>query len=786
MYAQGPRATARECGPQASDVKNQLLRPSQGDALRTQQAFQDRGACPQLVTSSLSACTATLCTKVQLGAVGRRHHTTRSHRQLLKAPIAADQAGPQAEPDSRFLFQHLADKLSRLMGGGQSKPPRRSLTLADVLHFAPEILERVGLGDLLSLLNSSRDVRCAVLRRMAAVWTAGKSMLRDVADDAEEIGDATMSLNFDGIWVPANQAATLLASLQSCRLETLRRDDDPAAHVRAISIVLEQSLQGGKHQQLSLRGLSLAAPLPGVHLSSDAQRLGPELERLRKVIHELRCTPGRQGGGRSSSRPLHVGFSANSCSVGTYVGPDRFLVRELNGSISVFDLPGVLQAHHVDLEHVTIKGNANPYHNFPEPVPMSAVSQHCQLWDAVRDAAKLRVLRLELSGMSPNLVLEAQVYASFVAALREGISRLRVLELGNNMVSGAAVPEIARAVSTSKTLEELKLRSCGIEQEGVHVLATTLADGGGGVLRILDLGNTKIKCPDCYANAATTATAALARLVCCGRLEELYLARVQLLDVDAASLATAIEAASSKLRILDVTDNRIGDVGIAALGTAMGTSRTLEVLKLDCNYIGDDGLRACGQGLKSSTTIKELGLNRPLLMFASTSTPAIGAARSLGEGLRHTRSLQVLRLDWYNTFGLAEHMEILGGLAANTSVRELSLLCAQVDDGFLGEVAGMLRRNRSLRSLNLNSAHFTKEGLTTIGIALRGGNMTLEHLSEQHRDAKGSCRFRRDAIKAADEALRSSEVRRTSRRNLANTCVAALALSLAKALASES
>ena len=69
-------------------------------------------------------------------------------------------------------------------------------------------------------------------------------------------------------------------------------------------------------------------------------------------------------------------------------------------------------------------------------------------------------------------------------------------------------------------------------------------------------------------------------------------------------------ASNSTVKYLDLSQNRIGDVGAAYLGNLLKENNTLTELHLDCNSIGNKGAKSICDGLKYNTGLTRLHLQR--------------------------------------------------------------------------------------------------------------------------------------------------------------------------------
>ncbi|KAJ8601868.1 hypothetical protein CTAYLR_002683 [Chrysophaeum taylorii] len=92
------------------------------------------------------------------------------------------------------------------------------------------------------------------------------------------------------------------------------------------------------------------------------------------------------------------------------------------------------------------------------------------------------------------------------------------------------------------------------------------------------------------------------------RVRSLSLARNRISDASVVVLGRAIEDPSSRLAALDLSDNRIGPDGFAALGAALCHTKTLLSLNLDGNPVAT--AIALADGLRHNLALVELSLRR--------------------------------------------------------------------------------------------------------------------------------------------------------------------------------
>ncbi|XP_059418599.1 NACHT, LRR and PYD domains-containing protein 12-like isoform X1 [Carassius carassius] len=187
--------------------------------------------------------------------------------------------------------------------------------------------------------------------------------------------------------------------------------------------------------------------------------------------------------------------------------------------------------------------------------------------------------------------------AALASALRSNSSHLRELNLSGNKIGDSGVMLLSAGLEDLHCeLEILWLRDCGITNEGCAALASALRSNPSH-LRRLDLswnkkGDLGVK------------------LLCAGlkdphcKLEELQLRDCGVTHEGCAALASALGSNPSHLRHLDLSWNKIEDLGVKRLCAGLkGNHCKLEMLWLrDCG-ITDEGCVALASALRSNSSL---------------------------------------------------------------------------------------------------------------------------------------------------------------------------------------
>jgi len=206
---------------------------------------------------------------------------------------------------------------------------------------------------------------------------------------------------------------------------------------------------------------------------------------------------------------------------------------------------------------------------------------------AVSTMSALTVIRLRNVGLSA--VGARKLTAS------PAWKNLRVLDLrGNPKLGPRGVQWLVDKLSLATNLEELNLSNCRMGHFGAKALGDTSLPSS---LKVLDLSCNGI------GNDGTWKLApALKDLT---NLESLLLSKNQIGDDGASEIGHQLP---DSLKILDMRDNDVADVGAEMVAAALVKSR-LERLMLANNKIGSPGATALSQVVVQSSSLIELDLN---------------------------------------------------------------------------------------------------------------------------------------------------------------------------------
>lgn len=328
-------------------------------------------------------------------------------------------------------------------------------------------------------------------------------------------------------------------------------------------------------------------------------------------------------------------------------------------------------------------------------VPTSTQESYQPWTDLLSSSKKLQVLRL----------IECRLTLEQIQDLSNGLGRgncdgrdgssnctLQVLDLRGNILQDASCEALATALQYNTSLTKLILQDTNLTNAGLAKLAVGL--GRNQSLTKLNLRGNQLQG-----------------------------------DLGCEALANKLSPSSpsfvaSSLRVLDVSENCLGNAGAAALGRLLSTNPTaLQELHMESCDMTGSGVAALAEGLRRNMHLQEwdlcqnvvdpkatkaianmLGYNKTLMMLnLSGCSVTDESATSLATALMHNETLQELALS-FNRIGNVG-VKSLADMLPSTRLSALSLQFNLFDNNGLEHFITGLAQNVYLKDLFVMNAH---------------------------------------------------------------------------------
>uniref|UniRef100_A0A8C1P5V8 NACHT domain-containing protein n=1 Tax=Cyprinus carpio TaxID=7962 RepID=A0A8C1P5V8_CYPCA len=192
--------------------------------------------------------------------------------------------------------------------------------------------------------------------------------------------------------------------------------------------------------------------------------------------------------------------------------------------------------------------------------------------------------------------------AALASALRSKSSHLRELDLSLNEIGDSGVKCLWAGLEDPLCkLEKLWLRYCGVTDEGCAAVTSALRSNPSH-LKELDLSLNKIDAVNLFSYV-------LQNPHC--KLEKLGLSDCGITDEGCAALASALRSNPLHLRELDLSGNKLGDLGVKCLCAGLEDPNCkLEILWLSDCGVTDEGCAALTSALRSNPShLREMRLS---------------------------------------------------------------------------------------------------------------------------------------------------------------------------------
>lgn len=295
-----------------------------------------------------------------------------------------------------------------------------------------------------------------------------------------------------------------------------------------------------------------------------------------------------------------------------------------------------------------------------------------------------------------------------VDSLRDNVT-VRTVVLAGNTIADEGCAAVCEALKSNKCVTALDLGSNSLTEASGHAIGSLMQHST--LINALDVSRQLLR---------DAGAVAIARGVRRNRpaspLHALYFSSALVGAAGAKALAGLIASSRSKLRLLDLSVNRIGDAGARRIAEALRASTTIRRLNLASNGIGEEGGAALAHAVATQTSLRILNLSRNSL------GPGIAAALEFNDSLVDVNFSNVALGDEGAT-------AVATALLANQrpSLTKLNLTANTISDHGATQLARLLRASTVLRHIDMTGNHVSDKGASSYGAALRL-NTTLTSL----------------------------------------------------------
>ncbi|XP_078087630.1 NACHT, LRR and PYD domains-containing protein 3-like [Mustelus asterias] len=366
--------------------------------------------------------------------------------------------------------------------------------------------------------------------------------------------------------------------------------------------------------------------------------------------------------------------------------------------------------------------SARPLEEFLGPFHHQAT---CRVIDWVKEKVKEQIGKMA-SEPGKRILLNTLHY--LFESQNRALARITVGSVETLPFSGLRLTPIdcavlSQTIGLCDTLKELNLESCYIRCEGLQQLGSILHKCQDLRLGMNKLGDPGVKLlasalrkADCQIlelglneNSITgSSTEDLAPALCANQsLRVLDLSNNTLGDSGVKGLSAALRELDCEIEELSLANVGLTDSGTRDLACALTTNRSLKILNLGYNTLGDSGVKLLSAALSNpACEIQKLCLTKVNLTDS--------CADDLASALSINRSLIVLNLG-YNKLG-DTGVEMLTRVLSNSNckIQKLRLDAVGLTDSGAEDLASSISTNQSLTELSLRENSFTDQSIPAL------------------------------------------------------------------------
>ncbi|PRP75063.1 hypothetical protein PROFUN_03899 [Planoprotostelium fungivorum] len=317
-------------------------------------------------------------------------------------------------------------------------------------------------------------------------------------------------------------------------------------------------------------------------------------------------------------------------------------------------------------------------------------------------------------------------------------SELRIFSASDNKNMGLALDSFCPMLEKcGQNVTELHLKNTGVN---LSVLLPALTRSCPN-LHVLDLSNNKCKQMNCVDVCSFLQNST--------SLRSLNMASCK---IPHESLKDILTSPSNQLELsLNLTDNGLTTADAVMISTLPFKMTSITELNLSDNDLGDEGIAAIAEGLCASSSVRSLVLNR--CWNGKAKAPAV---ENLGKLISTNRVLESLSIVGAKTPLKADLYPFLYSLGTNSSISKLDISGHQMGNRGAIILAKSLMRNFVLTELHWDDNMTGSVGFSAVENAMHG-NQSVRNMQLPIFDIGLALKNEAGAAKEIQEALSSIE-----------------------------
>ena len=332
----------------------------------------------------------------------------------------------------------------------------------------------------------------------------------------------------------------------------------------------------------------------------------------------------------------------------------------------------------------------------------------------------------------------------------QGIHTLKMLYLRNNVISCEAADDIAAVISCNTKLQEIDISENNLQTAGVRIIMKALQ--GIHTLKMLYLGNNVISCEaaddiaaviycntklqeiDISENNLQTAGVRIIMKALQGihTLKMLYL-RNNVISCEAADDIAAVISCNTKLQEIDISENNLQTAGVRIIMKALQGIHTLKMLYLRNNVISCVAADDIAAAISCNTKLQEIDISENKLhiigigkimkavqeihtlkkLCLSHNNITYKAGKDIAKAISHNIHLQEFRISG-NKLSTVGAIKIVKALQSAFNLRALYISDNEIDSMAAKHIASIVGHANRLHELDISKNEFQARDIEII------------------------------------------------------------------------